>query len=159
MHYPIKLVVSAPDDLRGEVTSYLSRELRRIGDVTVVDENPLIVISVVALRTGSRDGRASVVAFSVVVDQPENVAKNYQTVCGTMGITPDKMTVGLLTTFGGDNVVRLMAHFLEVGASDEVESVCRKVVVEFDGEVLEGQRRQMEQLLEQAKKLQPAAPK
>jgi hypothetical protein len=67
----VRVRVSAPDSMKPEALSFLTRELRALGDVKVVDTAPQYQIDVVALEISSR---ASTVptgyAISAIVTSP-----------------------------------------------------------------------------------------
>ena len=49
----VSLVVSAEDEVEGRVTSFVSRELRSLGDVVVTDTGADFVVAIVALTLTS----------------------------------------------------------------------------------------------------------
>ena len=61
-HYRVRLVVGGPDSIIGETTSYLTRELRRVGDIDVVEDDPHFTIDLLAEPNPDRT-----YTFSVVV--------------------------------------------------------------------------------------------
>lgn len=63
----VKVTVSAPDNIKGAMSSYLNRELRSLNDVELVDTNPFWEIDVVAMELKTVGGYTSGVALSTVI--------------------------------------------------------------------------------------------
>ena len=67
----VRVTVSAPDSMKREALSFLTRELRALGDVEVVDTAPRYQIQVVALETSSRASSVPTgYAVSAIVTSP-----------------------------------------------------------------------------------------
>jgi hypothetical protein len=67
----VRVRVSADDSMKRETLSFLTRELRSLGDVEVVDTAPDYEISVVALETSSRGSTVPTgYAVSAIVTAP-----------------------------------------------------------------------------------------
>lgn len=145
-HYRVQLKVSASENDRGEVTSFLTRELRRIGDIEVVENDPLFVISVVALSTSNRSGNPTGYTLSVVVEMPVR----YRQVRDTFAKTFDADMMKVMD-FSFDNTTRLLTHLVQVGGTDNLDTICKKIVANIDGDVFENQRKLVQQFLEMQK--------
>ena len=70
----VQLLVSAEDaSLNSEFTSYLSRELRGLGDVAIVDVKPRFVLNLIVLKLTSEERRLiSGFAVAVLIETPES---------------------------------------------------------------------------------------
>ena len=66
----VKLSVSGSENIKDEVVSYLSRELRALGDVVIVEQDARWELSVIVMELASRGGSKNGLAFSVVVIRP-----------------------------------------------------------------------------------------
>ena len=68
----VKLIITADKNIKGEVTSYLTRELRSLRDVNIVEENADWVVSVITSETKLKGGYKVGVVFSTVILKPFN---------------------------------------------------------------------------------------
>lgn len=66
----VKVSISAPDNIKGSVSSYLNRELRSLNDVEIVGNDPEWIIYMVAVELKTVGGYKSGVAISTVIVQP-----------------------------------------------------------------------------------------
>ena len=109
VHHRVLLSVSASDTLKGEATSYLTRELRRVGDIDVVGDDPWFVISVAALSgpTGY--------TLSVVVERPVR----YREVRDFYAKKLDETTMKLMD-MSFEDTTRILRHFVQVGPPDDL---------------------------------------
>jgi hypothetical protein len=62
----VTISVSANELIEQEVTSYISRELRQLGDVMIVDEGFRWQLGIVALEANLTDGKKSGFVLSTV---------------------------------------------------------------------------------------------
>lgn len=139
----VELDITADKEITNEVYSYISRELRSIGDVKLVEENPDWVINVVAMQTENIAGHSTGVVFSVVVvTELHSVSILLEIVKWAFGISPkelkETMYIGLENAFtavtAGHSEIR--AHWLRVGSTEHVQRICQGIVADFDTEHL-----------------------
>jgi hypothetical protein len=84
-HYRVRLIVGSPaNSIIGVTTSYLTQELRRVGDIDVIEEDPHFIIDVVATPDSDRT-----YMFSVVVIGTSPPFKYTHFVIGLHGTTDD----------------------------------------------------------------------
>jgi hypothetical protein len=126
-HASVSLAVSAPDSIKREVTSFLSRELRELGDVTLVESGGNAELQVVVMELTS-DGENLGFAFSVVsfLHLPPWLVEKLS-VSGPSGELDKGFVADLVT---------VPDHWLKVGGSGDLKVLCQKVVATFDTEVL-----------------------
>ncbi|HYX40486.1 MAG TPA: hypothetical protein VE821_02250, partial [Pyrinomonadaceae bacterium] len=62
----ISLDITADDKIKGEISSYISRELRSLGDVVITDADPALKVEIVAIEVHSENSSIGY-AFSVIV--------------------------------------------------------------------------------------------
>ncbi|MEY2576496.1 MAG: hypothetical protein QOF80_1983 [Verrucomicrobiota bacterium] len=139
----IKLDVSG--DTGGEVTSYLSRELRHFPDVELVNTDAHFRIEIVALELKRGAGVTTGHGFSVVVTRPFYTSNIRSWIAGHL----DAGTLKMLDQ-SAEKAVYTEAHFLEVGPN--VQESCRTIVASIDGSVFEPERKLNLQLDEMFKK-------
>lgn len=123
----VKVSVSSDDSISAEVKSYISRELRSLGDVVTTDQNPEYVLSVVASVVTTKSGSKRGVAFSVVVLEPFDNAliKNLA-----------QPKYKKMTTILTKNLYRFSDQRLQVGSTNDLRSICSDIVAQFDTDEL-----------------------
>jgi hypothetical protein len=145
----VQFKISAAENIRGVVTSYLSRELRALGDIDIVEDDPWFILSVIAVATSNRAGNPTGYTFSVVVERPVLYRKMRDEFAKLLD---EKMMKVMDISF--DNTARIVSHFVQLGAVDELENLCKKVIADIDGNVFEPDRKISQQYLEMMKKIQ-----
>lgn len=142
-NHRIQLDVSAPETIKGEVTSYLSREIRRIGDVELVDTDPFLKISVLALVNSSRANGPIGYTLVFLVEKPVR----YRQFRSSLAKSLDPTTLAV-ADFAFDNTTSVLSHFVQVGGVEDLEMLCKKSVAEIDGTAIEGQRKLFQQMVD-----------
>jgi hypothetical protein len=62
----VQLSISCEDDsLKNQFNSFLSRELRSLGDITIVDAKPAILVNLIVVKLSTIKGQSS--GFSVAI--------------------------------------------------------------------------------------------
>lgn len=113
----VQLSVLCEDgSLKSQFTSFLSRELRSLGDVTMVEEKPDFVISVGVLKVQKVGEITTGFAASSLVTKP---------------LAADIVTGPVL----------VLGHNLDVGATGDIQSKCQGMIADFDTSVLGPDRR------------------
>ena len=154
VNYGVRLKVAASENIRGVVTSYLSRELRRLGDIDIVEDSPWFTLSIIAVAASNRAGTQTGYAFSVVVERSIPYRKMRDEFAKLLdGNMMKVMDVSF------DNAARIVSHFVELGGVDELENLCKKIIADIDGNQFEEQRKVSQQLLEIMKKNQASPAK
>ncbi len=143
LHYRVQLKVSGSENDLAEITSFMTRELRRIGDVEVVENDPLFVISVIALSTSNRAGAPTGYTLSVVVEMPVR----YHQVRGNIAKAVDENQMKFFDVYF-NNTTRLLSHLVQVGGSDRLETLCKKIIASIDGSDFENHRKFVQQFRE-----------
>jgi len=135
----VTISVSANELIEQEVTSYISRELRQLGDVMIVDEGFRWQLGIVALEANLTDGKKSgFVLSAVIVEHFDNsifdyVAGEKEHVEETKAITED--------------LVSFPDHVVYVGATKDLQLLCQKLVAHFDATHLDSARKTRQALL------------
>jgi len=144
----VKLEVSAKEEIKGEITSYFTRELRAIKDVTIVDDNPDWLISVVALENKVNDGVSTGFTLSAVILRPikKNIFEwDMETAARKGKLTPGQRTI--IDTFISDGY-HFESHLLRVGPTSDLKEMCQEIVADFDGKQLEDGRKMKQKWLD-----------
>ena len=142
----VNLIVSGDQNIKGEVTSYITRELRSLNDVIIVDENADWQISILAMEAITKGSYKGGIALSVVILRPfnNNILKPF------IGkLTADQSNlIDALTSF----LYRYEEHWLRIGSPDDLKSICQGIVADFDSKHLEKSRRLYQQTNDALKK-------
>lgn len=121
----VSVSVSANDDIKGKIESYISRELRSLGDIVVTDDNPRWILSIVALESTTKSGYKSGIEISVVILEPFDNSLVISQVNEKSKEFVSTMTSGL-HSFSG--------QWLRVGAPEDLRSICNGIVADFDSQ-------------------------
>ena len=122
----VSVSVSANDNIKGKIESYISRELRSLGDIIVTDDNPRWILRIVALESTTKGGYKSGIDISVVILKPFNNDLIISII--SQVDEKSKEVVSLLTS----NLYSFSDHSLRVGAPEDLRSICSGIVADFD---------------------------
>ena len=137
--------VSAKDEIKNDIISYISRELRSLGDVVVVDSQPNYTISIVALNSRNKANEDIGYAFSVVVTS-ELTGQYIATLTSDCKSNKNKdLLFTWLATMSG-----IKSHILVVGS--DLRKLCSDLVASTDAEVFEEMRRMYQRRMDSLKK-------
>ena len=140
----VQVDVTARETIKGQIESYLTRELRSLGDVVVTDESPEWQLLVIAVETTSA-GRVNGVALSVVVLKPlDNTF--------ILDATREEAKE-LVTVITSSALVDYNGNSLRVGPLNGLRSMCDKIIVEFDTNELKPARKLWQSMIESEKLL------
>jgi hypothetical protein len=135
----VQLRVSSKDAIKGEVISYISRELRQFKDVQITDDDPDWVISALAMEITSGTSNIKLgIALSVVITSPFSKAAIYN-----VAKTPTDQQFLELYVEGFEMVD---GHWLRTGGIQDLRQVCAEIVADFDGQYLENTRKRLDRL-------------
>ena len=135
----VEVAVSAEKEIRGLVISFINRELRSLGDVELVQYNPELVLSILAMEAKARNNYPLGVVLSVVILKKFNpktlsliVAEEY------------KKTASIMMS----DLYYYRDHWLRVGSTDDLKDLCSEIVADFDAQYLEESRNSYRELRE-----------
>lgn len=141
----VKVNVSASNNIKGSVSSYINRELRSLTDVEIVEKDPQWIIYVLAMELKTAGGYKSGVAISTVIFSPFN----NQILSGLL--QPKFKDDGLNMT---SNLAWYPDQWINAGSVDDLQELCKDIVANFDTKYLEESRksfRQMKEILKKSK--------
>ena len=151
----VRLDIAANDEIKNQVYSYISRELRSLGDVKVVENDPHWIIQIVAMQEKNRTGYDMGVAFSIVIIKPTSVVKMLLLFCeNTLEISPQELKeekgIDLEKSFTilTDGLSNIRGHWLRVGATEDIQRICQGIVADFDIEHLKQEREMLQNFLD-----------
>lgn len=142
----VSVGVSADENIKGKIESYIARELRSLGDVIVTNDNPNWAIDIVALEAETRSGYKNGVNLSVVITKPfvntflvNQLDENY------------KSWVSAATT----GLCRIYAEWLRIGSPEDLRSICNGIVADFDVHFLQPERKSWQEFADFLKTNKP----
>lgn len=142
----VSVSVNANENIKGEIESYISRELRSLGDIIVTDNNPRWVLNIVALEVSTKGGYKSGVLLSIVILEPFDSSllmdlvgdKNKQ----------NKQLIYVMTL----DLYSFSGHWLRVGAPEDLRKICNAIVADFDTEYIKPARDSWQNIIDYQKK-------
>lgn len=120
--------------LKSRITSFISREMRSLGDIEITDVNPSYKISVVAISVTLKSGYTAGHAVSTVISRPLG---NWSWAL-SKELTPENRES--ISSIISDHE-SLEKHGLFVGSEDGLRSSLEEMIAEFDAQELEPMRR------------------
>lgn len=139
----VKVNVSASDNIKGSVSSYINRELRSLTDVEIVEKDPEWIIYILAMELKTVGGYKSGVAISTVIVHPF-----YNQILSTW-LQPKFKDAGLNVT---SSLAWYPDQWLNVGSADDLQKLSKDIVADFDTKYLEESRKSFRQMKEIMKK-------
>ena len=141
----VELDIQAESDImKNEVYSYISRELRTLGDVEVVEDEDNAaewIIQVIALPTKYTDGQTTgQVVVSSLVLQPLWADRLFiAALWPKIKETCDEEEIQLFTRHMQSSC-HVGSHMVQSGNSEELQGLCKSIVTDFDAEHLKNAR-------------------
>ena len=133
----VKLQITAPEEIRNQIDSYISRELRSLGDVQIITDEPDFVISVLAIVVDNRAGYKAGFALTDVILRPcQNKAKFWKMLFGQSLSEKQYATLEGMTA----DLYRFEDQHIRVSALTDLQGVCQEMVADFDTKHLKSER-------------------
>jgi hypothetical protein len=149
----VKVTVQASSGIEKEVRSYVSRELRGLHDVTVTDSEPDYELSILAMEDEARSGNVVGVTLAYLCTEPSD--PTFFTFIGKANQIGDKELNSLSRLFVKDHFT-LCGFQLQTGARSDLNELVRRVVANFDSDMLEPARKSWQEMLDKMKE-QPSS--
>jgi len=137
----VELAISAEDDLKDRVYSYISRELRSLGDVQVVKGDSDWVISIVAARVTRQSGLdAGFVLSAVGVNRFHLPTRS--TLNTVFKVNNSELSEHAYASLRSltDGLGECRYHQILIGPTGDLMSLCQNIVTDFDAGVLKEER-------------------
>ena len=131
-------------ELEDQISSYVRRELRSLGDVIEVDEDPAYELSFLGFIIHTKARHESGFALSVLVLSPWDITSLYDDCLSETAPSDLKDRFQRFTTYLPP--YRIQEHYLRAGSPDDVRSVCQKLVADIDAAVFQPHRKAPSQL-------------
>lgn len=141
----VSVNVSADTVIKSQFSSKINSALRRLGDVTVVETDPLYEIHIVALTNTT--GRAQLAGYTVsIVVIEHGISKD--TIHGLI----DSMTGNVKEVLKGICVKGSFVHHSVLTGPDDLEEIAQRTVADIDVGPLENQRKFLQQVEDMKKR-------
>jgi len=147
-NFRVLLVVSADESIKGKIESYISRELRSLGDIIQVNEDYKYVMSITGLETHNKKGDKIGVALSVII-LPRFDSQFLSSLFENA--KHKKIIIGWTGSLYWEPI-----HWLLVGPSEDLQSICKNIVTYFDNEVLQKSRDEDQRFEDKTRKMRKA---
>ncbi len=141
----VEVIVSAPESIKDQVTSYVNRELRSLGDVMITGKNPQYRLRIVATEiTTGEVGDKIGISYAVVLTEVLSW-EGFETYHSLHIDQGDMIAIQL---FFSDKAEAVEDMYLTLGQPDELRSACERIIARFDSDHLEKDRREWQESLE-----------
>jgi len=155
MFLTVQLLVKSRDEaLKSQVFSLLSRELRSLGDISIVDEKPYFVITALVDRVQNVGTPVGLFAMATHISRPLDAST--LTDCSRFPMTclPGLDTVRLagLKIFLDRSAVTYDLD-LATGPLSQVQQNCKAIIADFDTKIAGQFRELWKQMVEASKKV------
>ena len=149
--------------LKNQILSSFSAEIRRLGDVRIVEaekELPEFTLELIAINSRSRAGDDLGFALSVVVHRRllrvlSQLAQSVDTKPTGEAGKAWTNSIMFLMMFGSEPIT----HEIRTGTADNIPNVAREVIADFDVKTLELDRKLWKETASAAKKMEEKAGK
>jgi len=159
----VKLDINVEQSIQSETISYLSRELRSIKDVTIVEKGADWCLQVVARELYTVGGRKVGIVFSVNAlrlfesDQILGIFKalalyDERVVVRELNAKQAELLYSIAST--PVPLCKVFSHTVLSGGSEDLQSLCRRIVADFDANQLELVRKLLSEGQELLRKIQ-----
>jgi hypothetical protein len=137
----VKVSVTAPPDVEGQITGFLTRQLLTIPDLQLVGEGEAdFEIAIVATRTRTVTGTENGFALSIAIIKP--FSSFSAGLAEALQLSPEQSDLLQDVTAGVRDVRDL---WLRTGSGDDLGRVLQQVVMDFDQQHVEEMRRRVRQ--------------
>jgi hypothetical protein len=140
----VQLVVACDDEsLKNQFTSFLSRELRSLGDIVLVGENPDYIMEVTVMKAITVGGTATGFVVETNISKPFDTrmlsdCSRFPGSCLKGKVDDNRLMIIQVLT---ENTRRIIDATLRMGPLDKIQSTCQEIIADFDTKTLALDRR------------------
>ena len=129
--FRVKLNAHCDESIANRIKSYLSEELRALSDVTLVKDNHRYDITLIGgkLNNTGKDGAGFVLSVNIHT-KFDNQHFSYM-------LKDEFVKEGFALTNG---LYYYPKHWIRSGSLHDLKSICRRIIADFDSQVLQKQR-------------------
>lgn len=131
----VQLLIRADEDSQAVIENLLRKELRALGDVSLVNEKPDYEIRVIVMGSAVKE-KNSGVAFSTVFLSPYSRSGIHDYYLNRF--KGDKKELGITEELAKTQIYK--DHLLQVGSGKDVEQICKDIAQNFKENFLGGPR-------------------
>lgn len=146
----IQLDIVSDEEIKNQVYSYITRELRALGDVKMVKKEPYWIIHIVCMQAKSKAGDVLGFAMSTLITQPSNIKEHSLKEMFGEKLTQWDYKV-LASLFTGLHTI--VSHKIYVEDPAELQRVCRRIVADFDAKYVKPEREQYQAFIKKVEDL------
>jgi len=128
----VKLLIQADKEVQTAVENQLRKELRALGDISLVNEKPDFEIRVIVMGSAAKEKENSGVAFSTVFLNPyvrSGIPDFYINRC-----KGDKEGLKISEEIAKTQIYK--DHLLQVGSGKDIEEICKDIAQNFKTNIL-----------------------
>jgi hypothetical protein len=128
----VKLLIQVDKEVQTAVENHLRKELRALGDISLVNEKPDFEIRVIVMGSAAKEKENSGVAFSTVFLSPyprSGIPEFYLNRC-----KGDKEGLKIPEELTEAQIYR--DHLLQVGSGKDIEEICKDIAHNFKTNIL-----------------------
>jgi hypothetical protein len=131
LEFRVKLDVHCDESVANRIKTYLSEELRALGDVIQSEDNYRYDISVIGGKLKNTGGDGVGVVLSV------NIHTKFDNQPLSYLFKDEFMKDGIALT---NDLYYYPKHWVRSGSLHDLQSICRRVIADFDNQILQKQR-------------------
>ena len=123
----VRLLIQADAESQAVVENLLQKEIRALGDISLVNEKPDYEIRVIVMGSAAKEKETSGVAFSTVFLTPyarSGIPDFYLSRCKS-----DKEGVKITEELAKNQIYK--DHLLQVGSGKDIEQICKDIAQNF----------------------------
>ena len=136
LEFRVKLNVRCDENIASRVKNYLSAELRNLSDVIQSKDNYRYDITVIGGRLKNSGGDGVGVVLSV------NIHTRFDNRHFSFMFKEEFMKEGIILTNG---LYYYPKHWIRSGSIHDLKSICRRIIADFDSQILQKQRDSIEE--------------
>lgn len=131
LEFRVKLDVKGDGSLESRIVSYLSRELRALGDVIQSKDNYKYDITVLGVKLDNKGGDEFGVVLTV------NIYTKFDNQPFSFMFKEEFVKAGIKLTNG---LYYYPKYWVRIGSEHDLRSICRGIIADFDSQILQKQR-------------------
>ena len=144
LEFRVGLFVSAEESIKSQIQSYISRELRALGDIIQSTDNYEYDMTIIALKVKTKGGQETGVVLSI------NIHRKFDNQLMSFMFKEEYEKSGT-TWLGG--LYYYPEHWLRIGSNDDLQPLCKEIITDFDSKILQKKRDDYQKMLDSIKKI------
>lgn len=139
LEFRVLLQVKGDESIESRIKSYLSRELRALGDVIQSKDNYKYDITVLGAKLENKGGDGVGVVISVnILTKFNNQHFSY--------MFKEEFAKDCITLTNG--LYYYPKHWVRVGSDHDLQSICRGIIADFNSQILQKQRDELQEYID-----------